>query len=197
MKKSVFIFSLLILCSFIGFSQIISGVDEVGTVSEDLISIKRAGKWAFIDSQGKMVINYRSDLLADEKTTNPLFKNGLCAIQEIKDGIPYYGFINTKGETVIPAEYLQITDFENGYAIALKVSQKSRGKSMLGKEIIDNYYDEVLIDKNGNVVEYLYGPKLITLSKGYYKAPVITSKRVSKNLVAARTDDGKWKIFKI
>lgn len=195
MKNLVWVFLMIILGVQVFYAQIIEGLDVVGATTEELTAVKKDSKWGFIDNQGNLVINYRDDLVVDEEVNSPVFIGGLTMIEVFKEGIPYYGFIDKKGKKVIPAKFLDVKNFKNGFSIALLTSQKSRGKSMLGKEIIDNYYEEVIINKKGEIVKYLYGPKIVTLTKGYYKKPEIVSKILSDQTVASKNNDGTWAIF--
>src|SRR5690625_5775226 len=120
MKRSMFILLLLASLSFCLNAQVLKEIDEVAPFKDRLGGLKKRHARIFIDSSGELVIDYREDIV--ELTKNlPTFSNGLCLIQEVKEGITYYGYINTKGENVIPAEYLMATPFENGYARVIKL----------------------------------------------------------------------------
>lgn len=74
-------------------------------ISEGLIAKKQNNKYGFIDSNGKVIIDF---IYEDAKK----FTEGLAAVK--KDG--KYGFINKKGEEVIPFSYSYANPFEGEYA---------------------------------------------------------------------------------
>lgn len=119
MIRSILIILLVTSFPFITFSQVQTKIDEVAPFEEGLAGVKKGDLWGFIDSSGVIVIDYRNDIVAPANKA-PTFSNGMCLIQEDKDGIIFYGYINTKGEKEIPAEYLMATPFENGYARVIK-----------------------------------------------------------------------------
>src|SRR5699024_8230912 len=119
MIRSIIIILLVTSFPFITFSQVQTKIDEVAPFVEGLAGVKKVNLWGFIDSSGVIVIDYRNDIVALANKA-PTFSNGMCLIQEDKDGIIFYGYINTKGEKEIPAEYLMATPFENGYARVIK-----------------------------------------------------------------------------
>src|SRR5690606_36455033 len=106
----------------------IKWLDEVGPFSEGLAAVRKDGKWGFIDHAGNLVIHFRDNVVsnqhADESQADikairyPNFENGLCAIQEVKDGgMPFSGFIETQGKIVIEPAYLNLTGLKEDRAI--------------------------------------------------------------------------------
>ena len=192
-----FLFVLLLLVVPVSLhSQEHSGITSVGELSDGLISVEKDGKWGFIDAHGTMVIDYRDDLVAGENA--PEFHEGRCLIHLSKDGIPYYGYMDTKGNTVIEPQYLNATAFKDGYAIVLKMEEQVRGTNQyLNKEIIDRNFDEVLIDASGEEIKYLTAHKGVMLDAKKYKRPEIVSKVLSSELVAFLDQSGEWKIIRL
>jgi hypothetical protein len=57
----------------------------------------------------------------------------LCLVKEKREDIVYYGYINTKGETNMPTQYLIATPFENGQARVIKCYKTdTNGDTILG-----------------------------------------------------------------
>ncbi|THD67579.1 WG repeat-containing protein [Robertkochia marina] len=194
--KKLLLFLLSGVFTLILSAQEHSGLAAVGELSDGLISVEKDGKWAFIDQEGALVIDYRDDLVTGEKA--PEFKEGRCLIQQTKEGIPYYGYIDTSGEIVIEPIYLNATAFKDGYAIVLKMEEQVRGTNQyLNKEIIDRNFDEVLINTQGDELKYLTAHKGVLLDAKKYKQPEMVSKIVSSGLVAFKDESGKWKVAKL
>lgn len=97
---------MVIPCMYNGPAQFSDGVADV----------KKDGKLGFIDKTGKELFPFRKyDYVGG-------FVNGLSSFRIIKGGKELYGFVDKSGNEVIPAAYddLQISWFENGYAIVKK-----------------------------------------------------------------------------
>ena len=164
----------------------------------------------FLDSLGNLSVDFRDDLIYNEKASertdlgvasqkNPLMTDGLAIIRKMKNGIPWYGFIDAKGNTVIEADFLNVSGFKNGKALAIKVEGRELGRNdVLDKRIVSYKYDVVLIDKKGEVVQYLAGPFPVSVSpKKLREAPEIVARRLSENLIAVRNPDKRWEVHKI
>lgn len=201
MKRTILMVLLLSILSFGTNAQILTKLDNVAPFQADLGGIKKGDSWGFINTDGALVIDFRKDIVIPPNAA-PNFSDGLCMIQEIKDGIIYYGYINTKGEKVIPAEYLTATPFEDGYARVIK-HYKSDSDSditnILGKKIIKHSYNELLIDTKNKTIQHLRGPHNLLLEdlKAQKNLPVITSKFISDNLIAVRENDNTYTIYKL
>ncbi len=74
--------------------------EDIGVVSDDLIAIKRHGKWGYCDYDIKLKIPYNFETVAG-------FKGDYSIIS--RDGL--YGVINKKGTEVIEAKYESIDRF--------------------------------------------------------------------------------------
>jgi hypothetical protein len=202
MKLTIYLIFILITVPYLAFSQAIVDVDFISTMHEDRAAIKKGNQWAFIDSEGKIAINYRDDLVATntENGDFPVFKNGRCLITQKKDGISYFGYINTLGEIVIEPQYLNATNFTDNLAIVLLLNKTEISKNVaLNKTVVSYGYFEVAIDLNGKALTYLSEePTHITLSSDYIrKPPAIYSKIISDALIAVINSQKKWSIVKV
>lgn len=199
MKRFIFILLLSTSLSFCVNAQVLKEIDEVAPFKDGLAGVKKEDSWGFIDSSGELVIDFREDIV--ESTKNPpTFSNGLCLIKEVKDGITYYGYIDTKGEKVIPAEYLMATPFENGYARVIKLYKEVTSSSnVLGKRIVYYSYNEVLINTKNHTVRVLRGPYNLVLNEYELlkNPPKITSKFISDNLIVVRDEDNRYMIYNL
>lgn len=202
MKKSFLFYLLISLIPFVFFSQSIDSIDYISPFSDSLAAIEKQQKWAFINTEGKIVINFRDDLVKSNfKDGNyPVFKNNRCLIFKEIEGIKYYGFIDETGKTIIKPQFLNATNFNKNKAIALNVIKDTIGNnSVLKKAIVRYGYTEVIINPNGSIIHYLtLKPKSFTLSqKAIKELPQIKTKYISDNLIAIWTEDNTWKIKKL
>lgn len=199
MKRSILLVLLLTSLSFCANAQILTKIDHVAPLQEGLVGVKKGDSWGFIDSEGTLVINYRKDI-AISSDEYPVFSDGLCLIEEVKDGITYYGYMNTKGDKVIPADYLAATPFENGYARVIKHYKTDTGTTnALGKKIVNYSYNELLVDTKNQTVQHLRGPNhlLFDRSELQQNPPAITSLFIGDNLIAVREKDDTYTIYKL
>ncbi|EGV43943.1 WG repeat-containing protein [Bizionia argentinensis JUB59] len=202
MKKTVLLFLTCVLLPIFTFAQIIENVDFISPFHNDVAAIKKDGKWAFIDEKGNLIIDFRSDLATTESNDGnyPMFSDSRCQIVEEKAGISYFGFIDKSGKTVIEPEYLNVYNFNDGKAIALKLDKRVIGKNTaLGKDMVDYNYFEVLVNTEGEVNYYLTQEGIsVVLDKKYLRAtPPITSKYLEDDLYAIQGKNKKWNIIKI
>lgn len=200
MKKRTILFLSLLIFSFYGFAQTLDNLDVVSPFYNGLSAIKKNGQWAFMNSEGKIVIDYRSDLVLTptENGDYPIFSEDRCQIVEVKNGISYFGYINETGKIKIKPQFLNATNFNNGKALALKLIKEEATKNIaLGKNVVYYKYFEVVIDNNGEVLNYLNPSGVnITLDKDYLrKPPKITSKRLANNLYIMTDKNKKIKII--
>tara|TARA_R110001583_G_scaffold118602_3_gene270038 strand:+ start:3394 stop:4014 length:621 start_codon:yes stop_codon:yes gene_type:complete len=202
MKKSILLYVVIVLLPFICFSQTLEGIDYISPFNEGLAAIKKGDKWAFINTEGTVVINFRDDLVKSnfDEGSYPVFKNSRCLIWEEKEGIKYYGYINTLGKSIIKPQFLNAANFNNEIAMAIKLAKDTIGHNdILDKPIVNYNYFEVIIDTKGEITHYLtQKPKHITLSKRFIKqSPKFTTKLLSDNLFAIWTKEKKWEIKKV
>ena len=195
--KKLLVFWLII--PLLSFAQITEELDFIAPFNDGLAAVQKGDSWGFINESGTLVIPFRKDLVLTKSNKNkyPIFKNNRCLISETKNGITYFGYIDTKGKTVIAPQFLNATNFNNGKAVALHILKENIGdNTIIGKKVVYYRYFEVVIDPNGKVVTYL-NPKgiNIVLDKEYLKTPPeITSKKISDNIYAFPTVTKKWKL---
>ncbi|AEM69510.1 KWG Leptospira repeat protein [Allomuricauda ruestringensis DSM 13258] len=186
----------------------IKELTEVGPFSEGLAAVRKDGKWGFIDKEGNLAIDFREDLVwdqnADESRSDvkgikyPEFKNGLCAIQEIKDeGIPYYGFMDTQGNIVIEPEYLNVTGFKDDRAIGIYCRRTFRGKNNFQLNIYEYAFTEVVLNTQGEIIWPISKRENISMTKRRYQTPNLTASFISSDLILVKTGDNDFQISNI
>ena len=199
MKRSILIVLLLTSLSFCANAQVLTKVDKIAPFEDGLGGMKKGDSWGFIDANGTLVIDYRKDL-AVSSDGFPVFSDGLCLIQKTRDGITFYGYINTKGVKVIPADYLAATPFENGYARVIRYYIEDTGNiNVLGKNIVNYSYNELVIDTKNETIQHLRGPNHLLFDSLHLQqnVPVITSKFIDDNLIAVRLKDNTYTVYKL
>lgn len=195
-------FSLLVLISVSSFTQTLENLDYISSFNDGVAAIKKDSQWAFINKDGDIVVNFRDDLVTTKSLDGnyPIFKNRRCLIVNEKDGISYFGYINTFGKTVIEPRFLNATNFNNDLAAVLELEKEEVGKNTaLDKNVVYYKYYEVTIDTDGNVKDYLTQKGVnVALDKQFLrKPPKFTSRQISDNLVATKNEKGKWTVKKI
>jgi WG containing repeat len=80
--------------------------DDVGRESEGLITIKKDGKWGIIDTAGNILLSPSFNFIGH-------LEDGIAIASE--DG-KKYGFVDKTGQWVIPANFDNICNYENGFA---------------------------------------------------------------------------------
>ena len=199
MKKFVIA---LLLIPYLGIAQTLENLDYISPFNDGVAAIKKGNEWGFIDQEGKLIIDFRNDLMVT-KTDNanyPIFEDDRCLIAHHKDGVLYYGYINKEGETVIAPQFLNATNFNNKKAIALKVHKATIGyNDIFKKDVVSYHYFEVVIDKTGTTIDHLTQLALHVSPQNIKNSgsPTITSKFISANLVAVKGNNSKWQIKKI
>lgn len=202
MKKAVILFLAIVIIPFFGYAQSIENVDYISPYHNGMAAIKKDGQWAFINNKGDVVVNYRTDLVLTKSKDKsyPIFYDNRCIIEQKKNGISYFGYIDTSGKTIIEPQFLNAYNFNNGSALALELIKENITKNTaLGKNIVYYKYFEIVIDSNGDVKHYLNPSGVnVVLDRKYLKVPPkITSKRVSDNLYAIRNKNKSWNIIRI
>ncbi|WP_339885560.1 WG repeat-containing protein [Polaribacter vadi] len=201
MKRVVILFLLTFLTPFIGFTQTSISFDYVSPFYEGFSAVKKGNQWAFINTEGVIVIDFRDDLVSTKINNEeyPIFKNNRCIIVKEENKISYFGYIDSSGKTVINPTFLNATNFQNSIAIVLKLNKEKAGfNNVLGKNIVYYTYLEVITNKEGEIKENLTAPKNVVLSKkNLSKPPKITSKFLSDKLVLILDEHQKWIIKKI
>ena len=202
---------ILVSCFFIysaGYTQILNDVDEVTPFHDNLAAIKKNNEWAFINKAGEKIINFRGDLVAtidehfiDENGISsvnyPVFHNGRCLIRKLIDGTYYYGYINKEGDQLIEPQYLNATNFVNGYAIIIKIGKNIMGNNlMLGKNVVNYKLEEYIIDTSGKTIKYLDNARNDLASRNKTRTPPsFCSKFIAPHLIAVMSPDKKWNIY--
>ncbi len=202
MKKTVVLFALFLITPLFIIGQKIKNIDYISPFNDSLSAIQKGNSWAFIDTNGKVIIDYRDDLVltAFGDQNYPVFNSGRCLITKKEKGISYFGYINKKGETVIKPQYLNATNYRNGLAIVLELHKNNLGKNdVLDKNMIDYSYTESAINPSGEIVYYLSDkPTHVTLSKDFVKTPPeIKTKFISKKLIATKNKNNSWTISQV
>ena len=202
MKRMIFPFLLMLFVPVLCLAQTIENIDFISPFNEDVAAIKKGDLWAFIDTNGTMIIAFRNDLVSTkiEKDEYPIFKNNRCLISQKKDGITYFGYIDKTGKTIIKPQFLNATHFENNKAVVLKLNEEIIGdNTILDKKVISYKYFEVVIDDQGNTKNYLdFNGIAVALDKKYlYKPPQILRQLISDSLFTYLNRNKKWVIEKI
>lgn len=201
---------LVFLLSGVGLAQEIKDLNFVGSLSDGYIPVARNNEWGFINSQGEIVIDFRSDLAFHKEKISgddlgiasieyPVISEGMAIIKKEIDGIYYYGFIDVNGKIVIEPQYLNVSKFRNGYSLALKVEERILGRNNLLDIKVKSYiYDLVLLNKKGEIIKYLSGPFPVALSREKLRQPpAINGKWITPELVAVKDPKKKWELYKI
>ncbi|MDF2685699.1 MAG: repeat protein [Clostridia bacterium] len=105
--------------------------DNVFPFNENVAFIEKDGRFGIIGSDGKVIVDPSTTDWTKLNIDTMSFKEGLAAIGTDEQG---FGYINTKGEVVIPYKWTYAESFYDGYAC-------------VGDE--DAYY---IINKNGEVL---------------------------------------------
>ena len=168
MKNALLIIAVLLTLPYAGNTQsiktlnkpIMEGLDEVTPFHDGLAAVRKDSQWGFIDMDGTLVIDFRDDLVWNEGAAPeaygvhavpyPRFQDGRCMFQAAgDDDIPVYGFIDREGKTVIAPEYLNLTEFKDGYAVGIFVKKTFRGKNKFQLNIFDYSFMEAVLNPEG------------------------------------------------
>ena len=143
---------------------------QVATLTDLISKMASSGAWVDPDKPKYEIVG---DMM-----------NGLAVV---KEGF-LYGYVNVKGEYVIPAQYEVACDFENSYA-HVKKSDKWGVIAPDGMELVACSYDDVKYC-DGAIWEVQKGGKWGVLkSNGEYLLPCVYDK-------ITRLDDGLFKVNK-
>lgn len=213
--KHILNIALLLLIPLMGISQsveeinkpLVDNLDEVAPFNEGLAAVKKGNQWGFINEEGKLVIEFRDDLVWNEtpKTMNigvesiglPQFKDGVCSIKNVQDdGIVRYGFIDKTGKVVVAAEFLNVSQFNNGYAVGIYESKSLRGKNSFQLNIYDYAFTEIVVNDAGELLWPIQERQNIVMSKKLYELPELHAQMISSDLLKIKDGSNKWKIVK-
>lgn len=205
MKKIVF-FVFVFLFAF-GYSQTVTDIEEISPFHEGLAAIKKNNQWGFIDSNGKLVIDFRNDLVSNggenikdkigiNAITYPFFQEGKCIIKKEIEGINFYGFMDTTGKEIIAPQFLNTTNFSDGYALVIRFEKNIVGKNMLlDKDIISYQLEQYIVDDKGKIVKYLESSRNCNPKDLSTKCvPEFESKLIAPHLAAVKDSNGTWSI---
>jgi len=182
------------------FSQVLKDVDAIFPFHENLAAVKKGNDWAFINEDGEKVIDFRSDMVLSKSTKKnssyPMFVEGKCLIKKKVKNEYHYGYIDTKGNIIIEPQYLNATNFTDGYAMIIKPDVTTMGSNnVLGKKMIYSKLEEYIIDSSGKIIKFLDNSRAYIPSKTK-EVPKFKSKLIAPNIVAIKTKSGKWNIEK-
>ena len=206
--RSLTLFAVLVFLSFSSYGQELKDVDQVAPFSEGLAAVRIGNQWGFINEKGDLVIDFRDDLVwnkfADTERKDiegiryPVFKDGLCMVREMleEEEIYVYGFIDKTGATKIKPEYLNVTEFDQGYAVGILMTKTFRGKNNFQLNIYDYKFSEVILDQKGDIMRLLAKRDNILMTKRRYELPDLHAKLLSKNLAAVKKGDN-WELLKL
>lgn len=200
MKKAIILLIAILATPILSFTQSIDNLEYISPFHEGLAAIKKDGQWAFINTEGDIVVDFRNDLVFTKSNDRyyPIFSDGRCLMEQKKEDISYFGYIDTLGKIIIEPQFLNATNFSNGKAIALKLDKEIVAKNRaLGKDVVYYKYFEVTIDTTGVIEDYLTQKGVnIVLDKDYLrKPPQITSKQIGENLYAIKRKNNTWSII--
>ncbi len=201
MKNLVVLIICLAMQSF-GYAQIIENVDDISPFYEEFSAIKKGDQWAFINRKGIKVIDFRDDLVCCKYETGiisdtyPVFSEGMCLIRKLIEGVYHYGYIDKNGNEIIAPQYINASNFKDGYAVVITVEKEIVGfNKVLGKNVVSNTLKEYIIDTSGKTI------KLLDNARNYIKSkdktpPFFYSKFIAPHLIAVKTtDEKKWNIY--
>lgn len=189
-------------------AQDLKGIDEIAPFSEGLAAVRQGEKWGFINEEGTLVIDFREDVYWNSNADTdkldisgvryPIFKEGKCLItKNVEDGVPLYGFIDSKGNIVIEPKFLNVYPFTNGYTTGVLFDKTLKGENEFKLKIYEFKFFDVLLDTSGNIEEYFEKRSNIQMTKRRYQIPSIGVKRIADGLVAVHIKDQGWEVRKL
>ena len=190
----------------------VKDLDQVTEFHEGLAAVRKGANWGFIDQSGKLVIEFRDDLVWSENPVAgskgvrgmayPRFSEGRCPVRVFKEDepeIPFYGFIDKAGKTVIQPDFLNITEFRDGIALGIFFKKTFRGKNNFQLNIYDYSFTEVVINTAGEMIWPLAERENIMMEARRYQTPALLARILSPDLIAVETETAPrhWEIRKI
>ncbi len=196
----------IIVVSTNAVAQLPKGLDEVAPYSEGLAAVRQGNQWAFMDESGTVVIDFRSDIYWNKEAkanedgvkaiAYPKFSNGRCLVVKLVDEIPIYGFIDAKGDLVIEHQFLNVRPFEDGFTTGIVYETVLRGQNEFKLNIYEYKFHEVVMNVDGEIVDFMNRRYNIQMKKPRYKLPKIASKMLNSQLVAFKKA-GNWELKKL
>ena len=179
----------------------VKDLDQVTEFHEGLAAVRKGSLWGFIDQTGKLVIDFRDDLVWSENPmpnangvrgmAYPRFSEGLCpvkAFREDESNIPFYGFIDKTGKTVIQPDFLNVTPFRDGIALGIFFKRTFRGKNNFQLNIYDYTFTEVVINTAGEMIWPLAERENIMMEARRYQTPALLAHILSADLIAVESE---------
>jgi hypothetical protein len=216
MKSALLILTVLLVMPLTGNAQsiktlnkpLMEGLDEVTPYHEGLAAVRIGSQWGFIDQDGNLVIDFRNDLVWKQDAgpgdsgvdaiPYPRFRNGRCMFEaKGDDDIPVYGFIDRTGKTVIAPEYLNLTEFKDGYAVGVFVKKTFRGKNKFQLNIFDYSFMEGVLNPAGEMVWPIGERQNILMQKRRYEMPGLKARITGNGLLLVESHPGKWELRKM
>ena len=213
MKSALLILSVLLAFPFTGNTQsiktlnkpIMEGLDEVTPYHDGLAAVRKGSQWGFIDPDGNLVIDFRNDLVwkgdaapgdsGVDAIPYPRFRDGRCMFEaKGDDDIPVYGFIDRTGKIAIAPEYLNLTEFTDGYAVGVFVKKTFRGKNKFQLNIFDYSFMEGVLNPEGEMVWPIGERQNILMQLRRYEMPSLTARITGNGLLVVESQPGKWEI---
>lgn len=190
---------------------LLEGVENVSKVGYNLYRAQKDRNYGLIDTLGRWVVEPKYDWIKNESEGFMSFRRNVHTVaQDTVSGVGYnghrittyyyrnYGYMDTMGREVIPAQFDGASYFENGYAEVM-ISGKWGYIDKTGKVVVPCKYDDGrAFQKNGNawVMTESGGKKIYHLIDGQGKIlSTVEDKEVvyfEKNTVVWFIDGGKW-----
>jgi hypothetical protein len=114
-----------------------------------------------------------------------------------EEQIPVYGFIDKSGKVVIEPEYLNATEFENGYAVAILFTKSFRGENRFQLRIYDHKFSEVILNTSGEIMRLIEQRNNIQMSPRRYTLPELRTRILAPELLAVKGEANTWDIRKV
>lgn len=190
---------------------LLKGVENVSKVGYNLYRAQKDRNYGLIDTLGRWVVEPKYDWIKNESEGFMSFRRNVHTVaQDTVSGVGYnghrittyyyrnYGYMDTMGREVIPAQFDGASYFENGYAEVM-ISGKWGYIDKTGKVVVPCKYDDGrAFQKNGNawVMTKSGEKKIYHLIDGQGKIlSTVEDKEVvffEKNTVVWFIDGGKW-----
>lgn len=145
--KKLLISALLFFFSYLMiYSQTKISYDFLGDFSDSLAPVKKGDLWGFIDIDGNLVVKLKYKAGFDI----PKYAMGLCGIYSPEHDAR--GYINTKGEIVIPFVYYSISPFHDSVTVVYQIG-RADGSGNARVSIID-MKGKILVDEAPTAYSY-------------------------------------------
>jgi hypothetical protein len=205
MRNNILLWVVTVMVTLPLSAQNLENIDEIAPFSEGLAAVRKGNQWGFINEEGKMVIDYRTDVYwnknADASRSDvlaihyPTFNEGLCLIiQTVEDGVPVFGFMDTKGAIVIEPQFLNIYPFQNGYTTGVLIDKTIKGENEFKLKIYAYKFFDVRLTTSGEITDYFEKRDHILMTVRRYTTPDIGAKLLKEGLVAVHIPEKGWQI---